>query len=623
MKILGLSPLDKDSTASLVEDGRVLFAAGEERFDRVKQTSGFPARAIEAALNATGVSPDQIDVVAYPFLAADDEARLIRGAIAAEAEFQKHFEYPDTEAMLDVADARIPHRTQPVHGLNSPNERMWKGGLKETFYRAAALHPTIAPDMASRESRAWAERAIADHRMWQGELEAGLAKLGLAGKLKRGEHHLSHAANAYLASGFERALVVTLDGYGSGLAGSISLGEGGRIRRLHGIRFPHSLGSFYEMVTSSLGFSPDRHAGKIVGLAAYGDPNVLSDVLLARIEQRSGDVKLLDNLNVYFSRHLSTRYPKIDLAAAWQHVLEVVAVNLVTHWLAETGATHVVLSGGVTANVKMNQRIHAIPGVQGTFVYPNMGDGGCGTGLAMLWSWMGGAQPSIRDVYWGPSYTNTQIREALDAAGLRYDQPKNLAAEVAKRIHAGEVIGRFDGRMEYGPRALGNRSILYHAKEPGVNQWLNQRLGRTEFMPFAPVTLWEAREQCYVGLRGAEHAAEFMTMTFDCTDWMKSHSPAAVHVDGTARPQLVQREVNPGYYDVLKEYEKLSGLPSLINTSFNMHEEPIVCSPQDAIRAFLLGHLDGLAIGPFFAPNPAAKKEPAKDARHAAAAAAR
>ena len=615
MKILGLSPLDKDSTASLVEDGRVLFAAGEERFNRVKQTSGFPAKAIEAALNATGVNPDQIDAVAYPFLSAEDEERLIRGAIAAEAEFQKHFERPDLEALLDAADARVPHRSRPVHGLKSPNERMFKSGLKETFYRAAALHPTIAPEMASRESRAWAERAIADHRQWQGELEAGLAKLGLAHKLKRGEHHQSHAANAYLASGFERALIVTLDGYGSGLAGSISLGEGGRIRRLHGIRFPHSLGSFYEMVTSSLGFSPDRHAGKIVGLAAYGDPRVLSDVLLSRIEQKSGDYRILENLNVYFSRHLSTRFPKIDLAAAWQHVLEVVAANLVAHWMKETGATHVVLSGGVTANVKMNQRIHALPGVQGTFVYPNMGDGGCGTGLAMLLSWKGGVQPSIRDVYWGPNYTNAQIRAALEEAGLKFDQPKNLAVEVAKRIHAGEVVGRFDGRMEYGPRALGGRSILYHAKEPGVNQWLNQRLGRTEFMPFAPVTLWEARERCYVGLHGAEHAAEFMTMTFDCTEWMKSHCPAAVHVDGTARPQLVQREVNPGYYEVLKEYEKLSGLPSLINTSFNMHEEPIVCSPQDAIRAFLLGHLDALAIGPFLAPNPNTKREHAQETR--------
>jgi len=148
---------------------------------------------------------------------------------------------------------------------------------------------------------------------------------------------------------------------------------------------------------------------------------------------------------------------------------------------------------------------------------------------------------------------------------------------------------------------------MYHAREPEVNQWLNKRLGRTEFMPFAPVTLYEARERCYHNIQGAEHAAEFMTVTFDCTDEMKAQCPAAVHVDGTARPQLVRREVNEGYYDILKEYEKLSGIPSLINTSFNMHEEPIVCSPDDAIRAFLEGNLDWLAIGPFVVRHPSLK----------------
>ena len=158
--------------------------------------------------------------------------------------------------------------------------------------------------------------------------------------------------------------------------------------------------------------------------------------------------------------------------------------------------------------------------------------------------------------------------------------------------------------MEYGPRALGNRSILYHGREPKVNQWLNKRLGRTEFMPFAPVTLWEARHRCYHGLSGGEHAAEFMTLTFDCTDFMKQHCPAAVHVDGTARPQLVRREVNPEYHQILVEHERLSGSPSLINTSFNMHEEPIVCSPTDALRAFLDGRIDGLALGPFFVAHP-------------------
>ena len=619
MKILGISPLDKDASASLVEDGHVLFAAGEERFNRVKQTSGFPARAIEAALNATGTDPAQVDVVAYPFLEWEKETELIQRAIEEEERWTRGFEEPGLQDALARAERRVPARTAPVHGLADPNQRKEKGALKELFYRFAGGDGRMSRSVALRASREWAERASADHKRWHEELEAGLAKLGLASKLRRSEHHLSHAANAYLASGWERALVVTLDGYGSGLAGSISLGEGGKLKRLHNLRFPHSLGTFYENVTSSLGFHPDRHAGKIVGLAAYGDPSVLSDVVLGRIEQTPGDYRILENLNVHFSRHLAARFPMVDVAAAWQHVLEVVATNLVRHWVRETRCADVVLSGGVTANVKMNQRIHELEEVERTFVYPNMGDGGCGTGLAMLWSLGGRTRETIRDAYYGPSYTPAEIRGELEKAGLRYDSPSNLTAEVARRIHEGEVIGRFDGRMEYGPRALGNRTILYHAREPEVNQWLNKRLGRTEFMPFAPVTLWEARERCYVNLAGAEHTAEFMTITFDCTDFMRKSCPAAVHVDGTARPQLIRRELNPGYYDILKEYEKLSGIPSLINTSFNMHEEPIVCSPNDAIRAFLLGHLDGLAIGPYYVPHPSKAEKKSGESAHRAA----
>ena len=210
----------------------------------------------------------------------------------------------------------------------------------------------------------------------------------------------------------------------------------------------------------------------------------------------------------------------------------------------------------------------------------------------------------IGDVYLGPGYTEAEIRESLDRAGLTYTRPGYMAAEVARRIHKGEVVARFAGRMEYGPRALGNRTIMYHGRDPEVNQWLNQRLGRTEFMPFAPVTLWEARGKCYSNIGGGEHTAEFMTLTFDCTGFMKRACPAAVHVDGTARPQLIRREKNPDYYDILKEHEKLSGSPSVINTSFNMHEEPIVCSPDDAVRAFLDGRIDGLIAGPFYVESP-------------------
>jgi carbamoyltransferase len=605
MRVLAISPLDKDASASIIEGGEVVFAAAEERFTRVKLQDGFPWRSIEAGFEQTGLSPDDVEVVAYPFLEWRKETKLFEESLSQESEFLASVdEDRDLQAMLREAERRIPTRTDPIHGLKDPNERMQKAALKNLFYRLAGGESLVSRNVARRQSRAWGDQAREYHRQWHEELEAGLSELGLLSKLKRSEHHLSHAANAYYASGFDEALIITLDGYGSGLAGSASLGREGRIKRLHGIPFPHSLGTFYESVTSSLGFRPSRHEGKIVGLAAFGDPDVLLDVVLSRFEQTDGDFRLLESNNVYFSRHLASRFPKIDVAAAYQRVLEVIATTYVAYWVAKTGAHNVVLSGGVTANVKLNQRVYEIDGVNRVFIYPAMGDGGCGNGLAMHLSWPGGPPRPLRDVYWGPESSRSEIEAELQAASLKYDEPADLAAEVARRIHDGEVVARFDGRMEFGPRALGNRSILYHARDPQVNQWLNQRLGRTEFMPFAPVTLWEARARCYENVEGAAHSAEFMTITFDCTAWMKETCPAAVHVDGTARPQLIRREVNPGYYRIIEEYEKLSGVPTLINTSFNMHEEPIVCSAGDAVRAFLEGNLDGLAIGPFLVQHP-------------------
>ena len=180
---------------------------------------------------------------------------------------------------------------------------------------------------------------------------------------------------------------------------------------------------------------------------------------------------------------------------------------------------------------------------------------------------------------------------------MSFEKPLNLEKRIAELLTSGKIVAHFNGRMEYGPRALGNRTIMYHAKDPDVNLWLNTQLGRTEFMPFAPATLYEERERCYKNIQGAEHTAQFMTITFDCTDFMLEHCPAAVHVDGTARPQLVAQEANPRFYNIIKEYHKLTGNPSIINTSFNMHEEPIVCTPKDAVRAFVLGNLHYLAIG--------------------------
>jgi carbamoyltransferase len=612
MKILGISPLDKDASASLVEDGRILFAAGEERFSRRKMHEGFPAQAIRAALDATGTKPEEIDAVAYAFFPWDRESELIRASFAKQRAFERSFRPAPLEAQLRRAEGLVPARTAAIPGLREPNQRKRKGLLKETVYRLAGGGFPVLPGFFSRRAdRQWQRGAAEGHRRWQQELEKGLKELGLASKLKRFDHHYSHAANSYLASGFDRALIVTLDGYGSGLAGSVSIGEGGRIRRLEDIRYPNSLGTFYETVTSSLGFRADRHAGKIVGLAAYGDPKVLSDVLLSRMRIDGGTFAIRDNLNIWFSRHLAARFPVIDVAAAYQHVLERVAVAVTSHWLRQTGCRHVVLSGGVTANVKMNQRIHEIEGVEGTFVYPNMGDGGCGTGLALAMSWPGGVREPLRDVYLGPSYGEAEIRKELERHGLPFTRPGNLVGEVARRICDGEVIARYAGRMEYGPRALGNRSILYQAKDPAVNQWLNQRLGRTEFMPFAPVTLAEGAGERLADLPRARGCARFMTLAFRALPPLLAEAPGAIHADGTARCQVATRDEHPGLHRILSEYARLTGRRTLVNTSFNRHEEPIVCTPLEAADTFRSGGLDALQLGPFLALAPAAARRDA------------
>ncbi len=609
MKVLGISPLDKDSTVTLVEDGVVLYAAAEERFTRVKLQDGFPWQALQHCLESTGTDAAAIDKVMYPFLAWDEETRLFSGKLEKERSFLEEQKLVETNRLIREAEGRVPSRSAQIPGLQEPNERMSKGFAKTLAYRVLASESVVSRNVAKRGSDQWGRDAEAFHRKWHEELESALHEIGLHDKLSRIEHHLSHAANAYYTSGFDEAVIISLDGYGSGLAGSASLGRGGHIERLHGVDFPHSLGTFYESVTSGLGFKPSRHEGKIVGLAAYGDPAILRDVLLARFDQQPGDFRILESNNVYFARLLASIFPKIDVAAAYQHVLELVATAYVAHYMKKTGIRNVVLSGGVVANVKLNQRIHELPEVDRIFIHPNMGDGGCGTGAALhAFEGHPALRQPIKDVYLGPSYSDDEIAAAVNRAQLPFDRYAAIEPRIAQLIAAGKVVARFNGRMEYGPRALGNRSILYHAREPEVNQWLNQRLGRTEFMPFAPATLFESRHECYEHVDGGDYAAQFMTLTFNCTPFMKRESPAAVHVDGTARPQLVTATSNPSFHKILTEYRQLTGLPSVINTSFNMHEEPIVCNPDDAIRAFLQGNLDYLAIGSFLVQHPSMQR---------------
>src|SRR5262245_4799627 len=299
MIVLGISPLDKDSTVSLLANGRVLFAAGEERFSRLKLQDGFPAKALQAALDHTRVCLEDIDIVVYPFFEWQKETQLFTKNLCDE---QKLLEITPLNGMsrhIERALAQIPPRAHHIPGLSSPNETVVKPMLHKLLYRLAGSEGLISRNIAKRGSRVWRRDSIMYHKAWQEELEHNLRARGLLDKLRRYDHHLAHAAAAYFASGFDRSLIVTLDGYGSGLAGSVCIGEGSHLRRIHRLEYPHSLGTFYESVTSSLGFKPARHEGKIVGLAAYGDPNLLLDVILSRFQQEPGTFRFLESNNIY------------------------------------------------------------------------------------------------------------------------------------------------------------------------------------------------------------------------------------------------------------------------------------------------------------------------------------
>ena len=562
MIILGLSPTAHESAVGLLVDGRIVAAASEERFTRVKNQGGFPLRALEFCLKKAGIEAKDVDLVAY-----------------AALPFRK-------ERALDVVN----------YGQNVRYVTTAGGSVKSRLYHLANY-----------------ARALASNDSWlTGKSEASirdaLRPFGLDQKLEFVDHHLSHCATAYFSSGFERSLVVSLDGYGSGNAGSFYLGEGGKLTLLTPIPYPHSLGTFYRRVTQALGFKPNRHEGKIVGLAAFGDPSKLYDVVRARFNLEHEDYyRFTSSQDPFFEKELVRSFSREDIAAAYQKVLEDVAVHYVKKWLARTGATKVACAGGVFANVKMNQRIMEIDGVSEIFVFPAMSDAGVGVGAALaLESERGHLMPSrLSDVYLGPSYSDAEIEKALRASGLSFWRSSNPVEEIVDRLVKNKVVARFGGAMEFGPRALGNRSILYPAIEPEVNKWLNDRLKRTEFMPFAPISLVERARDLYVNIDRAMHSAEFMTVTTDCTPRMRAESPAAVHVDGTARPQLVRAETNPQVHQILRRYEERTKIPTLINTSFNMHEEPIVCSPEDAIRAFKDGDLEVLALGDYLVESAA------------------
>jgi carbamoyltransferase len=574
MKILGISDGMTGGTA-LIEGEAITYAVHEERLTRAKMATGFPKNAINKILEDTHTRPNEVDAVA---VATVNE--FFREAAIAYDGWLLREQAPMKETLLTLSSA-----VNRVLGV--------RPSMQQAYYELKSF--------LGRSRRKTIEQLL--RQDW-----------GFTCPVKFVNHHFAHACSAYFTSGLRDATAITMDGAGDNSCSHVYLVKDGHFQKLNDVDSFNSLGNYYAYITHLCGFKAQKHEGKITGLAAYGQPEY-ADILRRFVRFENG--RTINSGKVFYwaavkaiEDALPRGFKKENLAASMQTVFEEVGCAYIRHWVEKTGCYDLALAGGVFANVKFNQRIHELENVNSVFIHPGMGDEGLAVGAAFalnMPAWRSEAKtPPIRltDVYFGCSYSEKELKNAIDEEGLRAEYFTNIEAVIARLLADGSVVARFDGRMEYGPRALGNRSILYQATDPTVNDWLNKRLNRTEFMPFAPVTLEKYADHCYRNLDGARYPSKFMTITFECTDWMKKHCPAVVHVDGTARPQLVDKETNPSYYAILDEYRKITELTSLINTSFNMHEEPIVCSPRDAIRAFSEGGLDYLAIGNFLVKHP-------------------
>lgn len=569
MVILGITD-SFTSGAAIVVDGCVVAAVNEERLDRNKMSMGFPRLSIAEVIRLAGIKPDDID----------------RVAVATVNLFWRE----NTEPYRDYF-------------------RESKPGFRNQFLSLGSVMSRFVGDIGiARKTYYGLKRKLTSER--RKKLPATLRDdFGIAAPLKFIDHHVCHAASAYFTSGMEVATVVTQDGAGDGKCSRVFRVDRGKFVSMSQTDSYDSVGNYYSYVTHLCGFQGHKHEGKITGLAAYGEPKYLE--LLHRYV--SADKGIIKNIGRSFDLSAITKlekdlpkdFKREDLSASVQVLLEDSLSDFCEHWINVSGYPNVALAGGVFANVKLNQRIHELDNVESVFVHPGMGDDGLAVGAALFEdNRVAGYrhQPVIQDVFLGADISSTDAEAAARAAGLRVvDSGPSVESSVAGMLADGKVVARCAGRMEYGPRALGNRTIMYQPTDPTVNQWLNDKLRRTEFMPFAPVTLWEERDNCYKNVAGAEETARFMTMTFDCRDEMIEKCPAVCHVDGTARPQLIRKEDNPSYYRIVSEYQKRTGLPCVINTSFNMHEEPIVNTAEDGVSAFLQSGLDAIVLGDLLA----------------------
>lgn len=566
MRILGINAYHGDAAAAIVVDGRLVAAAAEERFNRVKHCAGFPKLAIAYCLREAGVPLEKLDHVAVS---------------------------SDPRANLPLKLWRSLRRAWHPRAWRSARRLVSMGNLRGEFVEVA---PSGLPPR------------VPIHRI---------------------EHHFSHAASAFFVSPFARAAILTLDGFGDFSSGFLGCGEGNRIHEIGRIRFPHSLGVYYTALTQYLGFPWYGDEGKVMALAALGKPTRMAEMAKVLRVDRRGFARLGLKYFTHHSRgvamnweggspHIGPLYsPALedllgparsknqpldarfyDVAASMQAHLEEAVLEIARRLAAETGETRLCLAGGVALNSVVNGRIREETAFKELFIQPAAADDGTaiGAAFAVEHHTLGRAREFVMEhAYWGPSASSEEIEAALRRAKLtaeKLDDPEGAAAQA---IADGAVVGWFQGRMEFGPRALGNRSILADPRRPELKALLNDRVKHREsFRPFAPSLLEEEAGRYFA----QEYPSPYMLLVYRARKEMESAIPGALHVDQTGRLQTVRGPENPRYRRLLERFQELTGHGIVVNTSFN-DSEPIVCTPDDAIHCFLKTKMDVLFLGDY------------------------
>jgi carbamoyltransferase len=607
--ILGISAFYHDSAAALVVDGRIVAAAQEERFTRLKHDPAFPARAIEYCLRQAGLSSQDLDYVAF-------------------------YDKPLTkfERLLETYLAYVPSGFRSFR-LAMP---LW---LKDKLHMRRTLRRGLGGDNQAR--------------------------------LIFTDHHESHAASAFFPSPFDRAAILTLDGVGEWSTATFGVGEANRVQLVDHIAFPHSLGLLYSAFTYYCGFKVNSGEYKLMGLAPYGRP-IYRDLILERLMDLKPDGSFWLDMNYFnycqgltmtngrFHRLFGgpPRAPEspleqrhMDVAASIQVVAEEVVLRIARHVRARTGINQLVLAGGVALNCVANGRLLRAGDFDDLWIQPAAGDAGGALGAALfVWYQLleNPRRPAGQDAqqgsFLGPGFSNAQITRFVSSQSARSQQftdELELLDHVAGLLADGKVVGWFQGRMEFGPRALGARSILGDPRSPAMQSTMNLKIKfRESFRPFAPVVLRERaaewfdldpkHESPYMLLvadvlehrRVSVDAEEKKTMTDDPdlrrrVNVVRSEIPAVTHVDYSARLQTVDLERNPRLYRLLLAFDRLTGCPVLINTSFNVRGEPIVCTPEDAYRCFVATDMDVLVMEDFVIAKDAVTRDAGLQAREA------